>query len=281
MLGELPTRAPSTGALSCEAKARMLSRRGEPLFLADWVDTLMVHFEVDPIALQQATPFPIDLFNSRAFVSLVFFTMRRMRPRLGGFIGEWLMRSLATHEFLNVRTYVKCDGEPGICFVAEWLPNALSVRIGPTAFGLPYRLGRMNYRHALNGTGVVEGKVVDAPTGTALTYRGRLANGDDFAPCPAGSLDEWLMERYTAFTHRRGISRFFRVWHPPWRQINVEIELDDDSLLRPNWPWLADGSILGANYSPGYRDVWMGRPQSMKPHTQAAIYPSGKAHQRG
>src|SRR5688572_19459462 len=143
MLGELPTRTPLTGTLSRTAKERMLSRRGEPLFLADWVDTMMVHLEVDPAAIQHATPFPIDLFDGRAFVSLVFFTMRRMRPRLGGRIGEWLMRPIATHEFLNVRTYVNCNGERGIHFLAEWLPNAFSVRLGPTAFGLPYRLGRI------------------------------------------------------------------------------------------------------------------------------------------
>jgi hypothetical protein len=50
----------------------------------------MVHLEVDPQALQLATPFALDLFDGRAFVSLVFFTMRRMRPRLAGRIGEWL-----------------------------------------------------------------------------------------------------------------------------------------------------------------------------------------------
>src|SRR5689334_13354547 len=135
---EASTRPP---APSRTGRERMLSRWGEPLFLADWVDVLMVHLEVDPDALQRATPFPLDLFDGRAFVSLVFFTLRRMRPRRGGRIGEWLLRPLATHEFLNVRTYVECDGEPGIYFLAEWLPNAFSVRIGPPVFGLPYRLG--------------------------------------------------------------------------------------------------------------------------------------------
>lgn len=264
MLGELPTRTPLFGTLSHAAKERMLARRGEPLFLADWLDTLMVHLEVDSIALQQATPFPLDLFDGRAFVSLVFFTMRRMRPRLGGLIGEWLMRPIATHEFLNVRTYVNCKGETGIYFLAEWLPNAFSVRVGPIAFGLPYRRGRMKYRHAFTGSAVVAGEVVDAATETALTYHGKLADQDCFVPCPADSLDEWLMERYTAFTHHRGVSRFFRVWHPPWPQVSAEIELVDDSLLRSNWPWLADGPLLGANYSPGFHDVWMGRPQLIR-----------------
>jgi uncharacterized protein YqjF (DUF2071 family) len=260
MVGGLEVPAIAPGVLSRTAKERMLSQSGEPLFLADWVDTLMLHLEVDPAALQQATPFPLDLFNGRAFVSLVFFTMRRMRPRLGGRIGEWLLRPIATHEFLNVRTYVECNGEPGIHFLAEWLPNAFSVRIGPPVFGLPYRLGRMEYKHSLGTERHISGQVMDRPTGTSLSYRGELSSPTDFVPCAGGSLDEWLMERYTAFTHRHGVSRFFRVWHPPWPQVPAHVELTDDSLLRSNWPWLAEATHIGANYSPGFRDVWIGRP---------------------
>ena len=260
MLGEIETLPPPTGAPSRTAQARMLSRRGEPLLLSDWVDVLMVNLEVDPSALQRATPFALDLFDGRAFVSLVFFTMRRMRPRRGGRLGEWLFRPIASHEFLNVRTYVEHDGEPGIHFLTEWLPNALSVRLGPGVFGLPYELGKFHYCHDA-ASGELGGQVIDVKTGTRLTYRGNLDCGDSFAPCAGGSFDEWLMERYTAFTNGESVSRFFRVWHPPWPQVRAEIELDDNSLLRARWPWLAEGQIIGANYSPGFRDVWMGRPQ--------------------
>jgi len=161
------------GALSRVARQRMLAQRGEPLFLADWVDVLMIHFEVERSALQRATPFPLDLFEGRAFVSLVPFTMRRMRPRLGGRLAGLLFRPIATHEFLNVRTYVRHGHDNGIYFLAEWLPNAWSVRIGPTAFGLPYRLGRFTgARHPSEG--IVAGRVVDARTGAEVVYRGEL-----------------------------------------------------------------------------------------------------------
>ena len=260
MSGGIETLPPPTGAPSLVARSRMLSRRGEPLLIADWADVLMVHLEVEPSALQCATPFTLDLFDGRAFVSLVFFTMRRMRPRRGGRLGEWLFRPIATHEFLNVRTYVEHDGETGFQFLAEWLPNALSVQLGPGVFGLPYRLGEFHYQHDAD-SGEIGGQVIDVGTGTRLAYHGNLDCGDSFAPCAADSFDEWLMERYTAFTNRGDRSRFFRVWHPPWPQVRAEVELDDNSLLRARWPWLAEGQAIGANYSPGFRDVWMGRPQ--------------------
>lgn len=90
----------------------MLSRRGEPLFLADWMRVLMMHFEVEPGALQQSVPYQLELHEGRAFVTLVAFTMENMRPRVGGRLGVWLFRPIATHDFLNVRTYVRHNGEP-------------------------------------------------------------------------------------------------------------------------------------------------------------------------
>ena len=130
-------------ALNSAAKTRMLSRRGEPLFLADWMRVLMIHFEVDPAALQRDVPFELDLREGHAFVSLVAFTMAHMRPRQGGTLAAWWLKPIATHHFLNVRTYVRHKGEPGIHFLAEWLPNWVAVKLGPRAFGLPYRHGRI------------------------------------------------------------------------------------------------------------------------------------------
>jgi hypothetical protein len=61
-----------------------------------------------------------------------------------------------------------------------------------------------------------------------------------------------------------GISRFFRIWHPPWPQIPLDVTLVDNSLLTTNWPWFADAKLIGGHYSPGISEVWMGRPQFRK-----------------
>src|SRR5215471_2168633 len=103
------------------AKERILSQRGEPLFLAAWEHVLMIHLEVDAERLQRDVPFRLDLWNGRAFVSVVAFTMRNMRPRWGRRLAAMLLRPIATHEFLNVRTYVRHGDECGIHFLAEWL----------------------------------------------------------------------------------------------------------------------------------------------------------------
>lgn len=101
------------------AKERLLSRRGEPLLYANWDNVLFIHYEIEPDELQRCIPYPLDLYHGRAFVSFVAFTMRGMRPRLGGTLGALLFKPIATHHFLNVRTYVRHEGEAGIHLCAN------------------------------------------------------------------------------------------------------------------------------------------------------------------
>lgn len=243
-------------------RERLLSRSGEPLFFAGWVRVLMMHFEVDANALQGDVPYQLDLWHGRAFVSLVAFTMRDMRPRWGGKPAALLFRPIATHDFLNVRTYVR-HSEPGIHFLAEWLSSRLAVMAGPAIFGLPYRHARIIYKHDWTAH-EIGGFVADAHDNGRLEYEGKLDEPHTFLPCEAGSLTEWLMERYTAFNAAGGWKRFFRVWHPPWPQTEADVTIINRSLLTFRWPWFKEAKFVGANFSPGFDVVWMGRPHRVK-----------------
>jgi uncharacterized protein YqjF (DUF2071 family) len=233
----------------------MLASKGEPLFLAAWDRAVFVHYEADPCILQRQIPFQLDLHDGRAFVSIVAFTLLRMRPRIGGRLTEWLFKPIAAHEFLNVRTYVRHAGEPGIFFLAEWLSNPLSVRLGPRTFGLPYRFGHLKYTHEPED-GEIHGTVT-ANEGR-LEYRATIPVAS-FNPSETGSETEFLLERYTAFTCQRRRRRLFRVWHEPCAQTPIEIEVTADDLLASTGKWWRSAECVGANYSPGV-DVWMGRP---------------------
>ncbi len=232
----------------------MLAKAGEPLFLARWDQAVFIHYEADPVILQREVPFPLELPDGRAFVSLVAFTLLRMRPRRGGRLAEWLFKPIASHEFLNVRTYVRHAGEPGIFFLAEWLSNPLSVRLGPRSFGLPYRFGHLNYEH--HGDGEILGTV--AAREGRLEYRAAIPT-PTFEPSEAESQTEFLLERYTAFTCQGERRRLFRVWHEPWPQTPIDIEVTADDLLASTGNWWRSADCIGANYSPGV-EVWMGRP---------------------
>lgn len=232
-------------------------------FLADWDRALMLHYEVAPEKLQPFVPFPLDVRNGKAYVSLVAFTMRGLRPKGGGWLAALPFRPIATHELLNVRTYVRQGGERGIYFLAEWIPNLLSVPLGGPVFGLPYRWGRIEYRHE-HERGILFGDVRTRNGRHALRYRATV--GTEFAPCADQSLAAWLMERYTAFTEWRGWKRCFRVLHEPWMQCAVEAEVLEDSLLALTGDWARYARLVGATYSPGVRGVEMSAPRRLMSH---------------
>ncbi|MDB6139860.1 MAG: hypothetical protein JWO94_2932 [Verrucomicrobiaceae bacterium] len=245
--------------ISTLAKEQLLRERFEPVLLADWSDAVFLHYAVKPEILQPFVPFPLDLRDGLAYVSLVAFTMRGMRPRRGGKWSAALFKPIATHAFLNVRTYVTHKGEPGIYFLAEWLPNKLSVCLGPPVFGLPYRHGHTHYQHdpALG----FEGSIVDAATGAALRYRAGPVQVEAMPVAEAGSLDEFLLERYSAFTTLLGLRRRFRVWHPAWQHMKLDAVIQDNALLECTGTWFRGARFIGAHYAPGFRDIWMGRPR--------------------
>jgi uncharacterized protein YqjF (DUF2071 family) len=264
------------------AKARLLSLPGEPLFIANWERVLMVHYEVDPQQLQAVVPIELDLREGRAYVSLVAFTMRGMRPRFGGRLAAWMLKPIATHNFLNVRTYVRHRNETGIFFMTEWLSNRLSVALGLAAFGLPYKHGRIRYAYGScegqpHREQQLTGRVEESIGREVLSYSAKLDENAAFTGCESESLDEWLMERYTAFTGRNRKARFFRVWHEPWRRTNIRVRILEGGLIASSWPFMADARVVGATYSPGAFGVWMGRPHRLP----LADSKSGRREARG
>lgn len=222
---------------------------GRPLFHAGWRRTVFIHYEVDPAALQPQVPFPLDTRGGKAYVSLVAFTLSDLRFAVGG-------PGLTTHGFLNVRTYLPGNG---IYFLAEWLPNPFCVFLGPRLYGLPYRQGKLTYDHR-HETGRLHGRV-EGRGGAALEFDADIDPRARFDACAPGTLDEFLLERYTAFTERHGLERLFRVWHQPWPQVPVELHVRDESLVASTGPWFRSARRIGANYSPGFETVWMGRPR--------------------
>ena len=249
----MPT-AGITGRLSSEARARM----HRPLFRADWLRAVFIHYEVEPEALQRCVPFELDLREGRAYVSLVAFTIRQMRTGAFAPLGRLLLRPISDHGFLNARTYVRHGGETGIYFLAEWLSKRFPVPFGRPAFGLPYRHGRLDYQHD-HESGEISGTITGK--GGVIGYRGVLDARSEFCPCDAGSLDEFLLERYTAFTRWHGRTRMFHVWHEPWPQSPIALKIERDDLLLTTGDWPAYAHVIGAHYSPGAHDVWMGHPQ--------------------
>lgn len=259
----LPPRNRDAASTASEAaRRRILGQWGGPLFIADWLEAVFLHFSVEAERLQPHVPFGLDLYEGKAWVSLVAFTMRGMRFARCGTLLRPLTAPIATHQFLNLRTYVNHRGEPGIHFITEWLNSRLAALLGPVTFGLPYHGSEISaIRDYENGR--FSGEISDGK-GRRLRYEASADLESPWLPAEKGSRDEFLLERYTAFTGGSRWRRFFRVWHEPWEQkLLAEVIFPRLSLLdaAPGASqWVPRLHFEGGNVTPGAQNVWMGRP---------------------
>ena len=156
-----------------------------------WKDLLFMHWKVDAAYLQSLLPpgLEVDTHAGRAWVGLVPFTMDRVRlrglPRVPGFT--------CFHE-CNVRTYVRCDGIPGVWFFSLDAANPLAVWTARLVW-------KLNYVFARFRVGTEDGLCtygVRRPGGERSRMQWRV--GDPLPPSEPGTLEHFLTERYCLYS---------------------------------------------------------------------------------
>lgn len=108
-----------------------------------WHDLLFMHWPVHAGMLRPIIPagLEIDTHEGEAWIGVVPFGMSRVRARFTPAL-PWISRFLE----LNVRTYVKTRGRPGVWFFSLDAANPLAVRLARRTFHLPYFDAGMSMR---------------------------------------------------------------------------------------------------------------------------------------
>lgn len=167
------------------------------LFRMRWLDLLFAHWPVDGEALRAHLPADVELetFDDRAWLGVVPFTMADVSPR-----GLPALPRLSRFPEVNVRTYVRHRGVPGVWFLSLDAASRPTVWGGQAVFHLPYHLARM--RAGRDEAGFVDSvsrrRAADVRFGAR--YR---AIGPVEAAAP-GSFDEWSTDRKRLFSIDRG-----------------------------------------------------------------------------
>jgi len=172
---------------------------------------LFVHWEVADHRLREILPesLELDRWQGSAWVSAVVFRLVRVRLR-----GLQPIPLCSDFLELNLRTYVRYRGEPGICFLSMHADSAVAVAAARWLTPLPYRYAPMTCRN--------EQKQWHWQCGAGTTTQPVLLDGhfelqDGVAHAVENSLDAWLVERYAAFVpDRRGRLHQMVCKHAPW-----------------------------------------------------------------
>ena len=191
-----------------------------------WHDLLFAHWPVNAAVMRPLLPpqLQVDTFEGSAWLAVVPFRMTGVRLR-----GTPALPWLSAFPELNVRTYVKCDGKPGVWFFSLDAGNALAVAIARAWFHLPYFHARMVCR-------VQEGWIHyqsdrTHPEAHAGSLDGRYRPIGEVFSSRRGTLECFLTERYCLYT-TDGRGRIIRgeIHHPPWQLQRAEAELAHNSM---------------------------------------------------
>ena len=196
-----------------------------------WCDLLFLHWEY-PVAALQATLPPglfVDTFDGRAYLGIVPFFMRKIRPR---FLPA--VPGISNFMELNLRTYVHDrSGVPGIWFYSLEANQWLAVKVARRFFHLPYQHARMSSEHTENG-GIRYRSTRLGDAGSNATATFEYAPGAELGVAEPGSLEFFLLERYRLYASGPGGLLQGAVFHQPYPLCSAEVRAWDEWLLELN-----------------------------------------------
>ncbi len=186
-----------------------------------WTDLLFLHWPVPKEPLQRLLPAGVEIetHGGDAWLGIVPFMMRRTRLR-------GLPPLPTAHEFpeLNVRTYVRAGGRPGVWFFSLDAGSRLAIEGARAWFGLPYFRAEMQFEQRSLLTSFTSRRT-DARAPGARFAAGYQSGGSSRTAQP-GSLESFLVERYCLFAQGRdGRLRCGEIAHDPWRLMPASVQL--------------------------------------------------------
>ncbi len=195
------------------AEGYVLARPGRTWrWSQSWQNVLFAHWEVGEDWLRAMLPRALDLdrWQGRPWVSAVAFRLARVQLR-----GLPPIPLCTNFLEVNLRSYVRYRGEPGIYFLSMHADSRVAALAARWMTPLPYEYTPMKCRyeqeqwHWQCGGGAAHQPVL---------LDGRFRKQGEAALAVAGSLEAWLVERYAAFVPDRQ-RRLYRMAceHAPWK----------------------------------------------------------------
>ncbi|HCQ29368.1 MAG TPA: hypothetical protein DIU39_03715 [Flavobacteriales bacterium] len=217
-------------------------------FYQEWNDAIFLHWQVDLKELKKFVPdeIEIDLFEGKPWVSMVAFTMEKMR--LKNMIS---FPPISDFDEINIRTYVKYKGKSGVYFLSIEGGKSLSCKVAKGISELPYRyskIKRTNQNFKSQNSEFKDELNIEFKIGKEFTEKTQL--------------DKWLTERYALFQDTDDSINEFEIHHLEW-PIN-EIDIQKLELSYPRFQKLINEKPNKIHYSKGVKVLAWGKIKNKK-----------------
>ncbi len=183
----------------------------------EWKHVFFIHYEIDPVHIQNLVPFKLDLYNNKAIISIVPFLMDGIRfpylPAVPVVSRLWE---------LNIRTYVEVGGVRGIYFFTLETDSKVGEIIAQKFFHLPYRYSKIEAK-------IADGQYQFDHSRDDISFKLRANLLEDKTP---DAFDSWTLERYCLFTKHGDDTYRGDVMHEPWPLKKVEIKTVEDNFTK-------------------------------------------------
>ncbi len=206
-------------------------------FYQEWNNAIFLHYEVDLTELRKFVPneLKIDLFEGRPWVSVVAFTMEKIRPK-----NFPAFSPISNFDEINIRTYIKSKNKTGVYFLSIEGGKRLSCKVAKGISELPYRFSKIKR--------------------TAKRFQSKNSKFNDRFDIEFSikkelkvklDLDIWLTERYALFQDSGDSINEFEIHHLEW-PIN-EIDIHKLTLNYPRFENLINEQPNKIHYSKGVK----------------------------
>lgn len=201
---------------------------------AKWQDLILISYSVDPNLLKPYVPAEtsIDLFEGKAYISLVAFMFRD--TRLMGIPIPWHVN----FEEVNLRFYVKPDYDPSkraVTFIREIVPRYMIATVANNLFDENYVACPMS--HNVSGQLYQYGWNIGRPNSLCATVDQPLAIPGK------GTVGEFITEHYWGYASGRRRTVEYEVQHPQWECCevrNYSFDVDFEATYGSEFAFLKD-----------------------------------------
>ena len=207
-----------------------------------WRDGLFAHWPIDPDALRPHVPraLTLETRDGSAWVSVLPFVLVN-----AGLRGTPSVTRLAFPE-LNVRTYVRYRGDPGLFFFSIDVGSSLVAGTVARTTRLPVHYARM--RVGSGGGRVGFSSIRDArpferdetashvssARDTPARFEATYEPVDDSFESEPGTLEHWLVERRRFYAPTNGGLLAGEIAHDPWPLQPADVTIHENTMFEAN-----------------------------------------------